>query len=490
MSELVLEKNFNLTGWSFAKLNDVCLKITDGTHKTPKYMDKGIRFISIANIRPFRFRSENYIRYISKQEHNEISKSVDPKTDDILLTKIGTLGYAKIVDWDWDFNIFVGLALLRPDQRILLPKYLEMIMNSPKIVQKVIDGSNGTGRKTLPLMNLRPIIIPIPPFPEQKRIMEKIDEILSRINSIKETLNVTHSELSKFYSSFLNQLFNGNLTETWRDEFSSKLKTSDLLIETILKKSKNKKTSNFDFTETSYLPNSWILCPLDNISKKITDGTHKTPKYIEKGVVFLSAKNILEQTISFEKIRFISKNEHKELIKRCNPEFGDVMLTKSGTIGRTAVVPENSVFSLFESVALIKCDLELINPEFLSHFLEFHVNKQSVLQTMKGVAVKHFHLEDIRKTKIPLPNLVEQEKILELLKKTHTQILFHKKSIKRLLDNLEKLQLTVLNQALEGKLVPQDPNDESAEIILQKIKQEKEQLKQKEKSKKRKKNVK
>ena len=124
MSELILERKNIPNNWTYATINNICNKVIDGPHKTPKYVNEGIRFISISNIKPFKFISKEYVRYISKHEHKEISKRIHPQKNDILLTKIGTIGYAKLVDWDWDFNIFVGLALLR-DQN-MDPMHIKM----------------------------------------------------------------------------------------------------------------------------------------------------------------------------------------------------------------------------------------------------------------------------------------------------------------------------------------------------------------------------
>ena len=85
---------------------------------------------------------------------------------------------------------------------------------------------------------------------------------------------------------------------------------------------------------------------LNEISSKITDGTHFTPTYVQKGIHFISVKDIHNGKINFEDTKYISVDEHRELIKRCNPEEGDLLITKSGTIGRMAIVPKKSFFHI------------------------------------------------------------------------------------------------------------------------------------------------
>jgi len=98
----------------------------------------------------------------------------------------------------------------------------------------------------------------------------------------------------------------------------------------------------------------WAEIELDEICYKITDGTHHTPNYTSSGVAFISVKDINDNKIDFSKCKYISREQHEALIKRCNPEKNDLLITKSGTIGRMAIVPEKPEFSLFVSVALIK----------------------------------------------------------------------------------------------------------------------------------------
>ena len=102
------------------------------------------------------------------------------------------------------------------------------------------------------------------------------------------------------------------------------------------------------------LPDGWVWAKLEQTSEKITDGTHRTPTYVDKGIAFISVKDIFDGKIGFENCKYISEEEHNNLIKRCNQEYLNILITKSGTIGRTAGVKTKRQFSLFVSEALIK----------------------------------------------------------------------------------------------------------------------------------------
>ena len=137
------------------------------------------------------------------------------------------------------------------------------------------------------------------------------------------------------------------------------------------------------------IPDSWEWCRLGEILDKWTDGTHSTPKYTESGVPFLSVKDISKGFIDFKNTKFISQDEHDELYKRCNAEYGDILLTKVGTTGIPVIVETNIEFSLFVSVALLKFNqIELYNKYILNLINSPLVNNQCIENT-KGVGNKN-----------------------------------------------------------------------------------------------------
>lgn len=151
---------------------------------------------------------------------------------------------------------------------------------------------------------------------------------------------------------------------------------------------------------------------LGKICHKITDGTHKTPAYQDSGIVFLSAKNIKNGTLSLADHKYISEEEHLELTKRCKPEAGDVMLSKSGSLGDAITVPNLPFsFSIFESLALIKPKRDILSAEYLQQYLNSPLSKRYFWSITSGIAVKHLHLVDLRKMPINLPSLAVQAQI-------------------------------------------------------------------------------
>lgn len=168
-------------------------------------------------------------------------------------------------------------------------------------------------------------------------------------------------------------------------------------------------------TEVGVIPNSWSIQRLANITTLIIDGTHHTPVYTSHGVPFLRVTDIQGE---FDETRFkhISVFEHEQLIKRCHPQNGDLLLSKNGTIGIPRVVDWDWEFSIFVSLALIKLKRECLNVHYLEQFFRSDFLAAQLAQRSKQGTVTNLHLEEIREILVPLPpSLKEQTAIANVL---------------------------------------------------------------------------
>ncbi len=156
------------------------------------------------------------------------------------------------------------------------------------------------------------------------------------------------------------------------------------------------------------MKSNYSVVSLNLLLEKLVDGTHHTPTYTQEGVKFISVTNITEHHIDFDDTKFISQEDHEKLIKRCNPEPGNILLTKIGSIGRAAVIPDDAPnFSIFVSVALLKANKK-VNSKYLCDFLNSNIAKVQFNRHLKGIGVPDLHLENIEQTQIILPDIDTQ----------------------------------------------------------------------------------
>ncbi|MDB9447385.1 restriction endonuclease subunit S [Anabaena sp. CS-542/02] len=264
------------------------------------------------------------------------------------------------------------------------------------------------------------------------------------------------------------------------------------------------------------LPVGWEWTRLDDICSKITDGVHKTPKYTECGIPFLSVTQLKNGMLDFSNTKYISPEEHEIYYQRCNPEKGDILICKVGsTIGVTTVVEVDIEFSIFVQLALIK--QIIVNPYYLKFVLLSDEVQNYIKENSVGSAMPYISLEKLKYIQVPLPPLAEQKRIVEKcdrlmslcdeIEKQHKQkqdsiVRMNEGAIAQLLssqnpddfrhhwericnnfdllysvpETIPKLRQAILQLAVMGKLVRQDPNDEPAAVLLERIKKQKEEL--------------
>lgn len=172
-------------GWAWEKLGNLTIIISDGTHKTPKYVPTGIPFLSVQNISGGKLDLSK-IKYISQAEHTELVKRIKPQKDDILICRIGTLGKAIRITWDFDFSIFVSLGLIRIVDASIVD-YIIRVINSPIGNNWIQENKVGGGTHTykINLGDIPNMLLPIPPLAEQQRIVAKIEELFAEIDKLK-----------------------------------------------------------------------------------------------------------------------------------------------------------------------------------------------------------------------------------------------------------------------------------------------------------------
>lgn len=426
--------------------------------------------------------------YISEEYFLEKLKNFEVLAGDIIMSCAGTIGETFIMPKNIEKGV-INQALMRIRNNKFVEKNFFLLVFNFLLKKISQDSSKGTAIANIPPFDIfKKLAFPLPPLEEQKRIVEKLDYFSEKINRLKALVEEVKTDIENRKISILDKAFKGELTAKWREKNSC----SDILelLENINKekiakwedecveaeKSGNKKPKKptlksvdemiVSEDESPYeIPDTWRWVKLENLSFKITDGAHKTPKYIEKGIHFISVKDIRDNKIYFDDTKFISESEHIELYKRCNPEYGDVLITKSGTIGRTAIVEVDFEFSLFVSVALIKNFKNIILSKYLSKNIEDYINKINVGSEIKGGVIKNYHITDIKEQKIPLPPLEEQKEIIRIL----DEILERENKISEILKMEEQINLlekSILNKAFRGELGTGNMNDVPALEML------------------------
>ncbi len=184
----------------------------------------------------------------------------------------------------------------------------------------------------------------------------------------------------------------------------------------------------------------------------ITDGTHKTPNYVETGIPFLSVKNISKGFFDLSDIKYISLEEHNKLIKRTKPEFGDILICRIGTLGKAIKISLEFEFSIFVSLGLLKPKVKIISDYLVyflnSCFIEGWINNK----VGGGTHTAKLNLNILKKCPIALPPLKEQKQIASHLDELSSHVKNLKQNYQAQIKDLQELKNSLLDKAFKGNL--------------------------------------
>ncbi len=192
--------------WEWVRFFNLCSVLTCGYASTPKYEKKGKIFISARNVKPYKFLLDNY-KFISEELYKKLTINAKPEKGDILLTRVGAgIGEATIINVDLDFAIYVSLTLIKLIKNGAIAKYILLYINSQFFRNLMIENTFGknTSQGNLNVKKLRELLIPLPPLKEQKRIVEKVENLMEICNLLEEKINISENISENLLKSFMN----------------------------------------------------------------------------------------------------------------------------------------------------------------------------------------------------------------------------------------------------------------------------------------------
>jgi type I restriction enzyme S subunit len=310
----------------------------------------------------------------------------------------------------------------------ILNNYLFKCFLSPMFDKYANDNDNSKG-VAYPAINddkFSKALIPLPPQKEQQRIVDRLEQILPELDKLYQyeaKLEALQKAFpKKMKDSILQYAIQGKLTEQIPEDGDARdlLKEIEKEKARLIKEGKIKKEKPLpEITEDEIpfeIPDNWCWVRLGELCSIITDGTHKTPNYVEKGIPFLSVQNISSGKFDLSKIKYITKEEHEKLVKRCNPEYGDLLFCRIGTLGKPIINTLNFEFSIFVSLALIKTIIKKLANYLVKYLcspgMEEWIDKNKI---GGGTHTNKINLRDLSLVPIPLPPLAEQQRIVERL---------------------------------------------------------------------------
>lgn len=170
--------------WDRVQLGRLCTQVSDGPHFSPNYVDDGVMFLSARNIKVDGWSLDD-AKYVSEEDYAEFNKRVIPEKGDVLYTKGGTTGIAKVVDLDERFQVWVHVAVLKLDKSVVMPHYVAYALNSIGCYEQSQLYTRGATNQDLGLTRMVKIFLALPPLEEQHSIIGWLDKETARLDSLK-----------------------------------------------------------------------------------------------------------------------------------------------------------------------------------------------------------------------------------------------------------------------------------------------------------------
>lgn len=394
-------------GWEWQTFNEVCTKITDGAHASPKIVEDGFPYVTVRDIDNKGYIDTINCKRISEEDFLSLKKgNCLPPVDSLLLSKDGTVGKVAQVTSDYDeFVVLSSLAIIVPDKELLLPEYLKYFLMSPEFQYFAIGSKTGAAIKRIVLRTIKNFNIPIAPLEKQKRIVEKLDALLTRIDTAIEHLQESLTLANALYASELACVF-GSGQDKWP------LRELNEVAEVARGKSKHRPRND----------------------KSLFGGEYP---FIQTGDVRNAKKYITNYSATYnEKGLQQSKLWSKDTI----------CLTIAANIGDVAILGMDACFP--DSVVGIS-SLEL-ETDYLYYFLT--TLQQQLDSKANAAAQKNINLKILSEIKIPVPTQDEQKSIVRQINEIDRLATKVKFEISEKITMMQQLKASILDSAFKGEL--------------------------------------
>lgn len=410
-------KQQKTNNWQTKKLGEVC-KLKNGfAFKSDNYLDNGIPVIRISDIKDGLIVPRNTV-YVS--EDSVYDNYIINENEIIVAMSGATTG---------KFGIYKSKEKAYQNQRvgkfdIIDKKQLDnnfLLHQLHSLKRQIEKDAYGGAQPNISSKKIEEMEIVLPPLETQQAIVSKIEELFSELDKGIAELKTAQQQLKTYRQSVLKSAFEGKLTN--------------------------------ENVKDGKLPDGWEIIKVIDVALKVTDGEHSTPRRTDNGYFLLSARNIQNGFLALDNVDYIPEDEYNRIIKRCNPEEGDILISCSGSVGRICRVPKNIEFGMVRSVALLKLDWKKFSSKYFEFLFQSPFLQKQIEKGKKATAQANLFLGPIKNLDLIIPSLNEQHRIVQEIESRLSVADKMEQSIQESLQKAEALRQSILKKAFCGELV-------------------------------------
>lgn len=357
---------------------------------------------------------------------------------DVLFARTGaTVGKTFLIRGEVPASVFASyLIKVRTEKAILNDLFLSYFFDSPDYWIQITENQSGIGQPNVNGTKLGKLTIPIPPLPEQRAIVARIEELFSELDHAVTSLHAAQAKLEVYRQAVLKKGFEVN------DDFQS--------------------------------------LTVEECCSDIVDCLHSTAKFKPSGFYCIDTTCIEDSKISFEKARFVDEETYLDRIRRLKPIENDILFSREGTVGKAVIVPPKIDLCLGQRMMMFRLKNEIM-PKFFQSYILSPGFKAQYKPLIGGTTSPHLNIRDIRKLIIPVFALETQNTIVQEIDSRLSVADKLAETIQTSLQKAEALRQSILKKAFEGRLLSEaevetcrkEADWEPAERLLERIKCEK-----------------
>lgn len=434
--------------WTETSIGEIAVYVQRG--KSPKYTDRSD--LPVINQKCIRWHGIDkvHVKYIHPDQWCKWGVERYLNEGDVLWnsTGTGTIGRACVYKDSYFKKAVVDshVTIVRFDRNNINPEYVFYFIASPFVQKKIEEMQSGsTNQVELGRGAIVETYIPLAPFNEQKRIVAKIEELFSELDKGLESLKTARQQLKIYRQAVLKHAFDGKLTANWRKK--------------------------------NGVEGDWKRMPLKDVIEEPKYGTSKKCGYEIHGTGVLRIPNITAGAVDASDLKFAEFAEDEA--KQYQLQEGDILTIRSNgsvaIVGQCALISQKDEHFLYAGYLIrLRPKQDLILPRFLLYVLSSHELRVQIENKAKSTSgVNNINSGEIKSLVIPICSIQEQKQIVAILDEQLTELDRTENDIDNHLEKSEALRQSILKRAFSGKLVGQNPKDEPASVLLERIRAEK-----------------
>jgi type I restriction enzyme, S subunit len=485
----VNKPNARPAGWGEGELGDLLALLIDYRGRTPKKLgmewgEGTIPALSAINVRPGSLDLSRTEHFGSDSLYRRWMTMGDPQRGDIIITTEAPLGNVAQIPDDERYILSQRVILLRPRSTVLHSDFLARLMRGSAFQQSLRANDSGSTVTGIRQSRLVRLPVPCPPLNEQRRIVAKIEALTARSRAAREALEQVPPLLERFRQSVLAAAFRGDLTAEWR-RLHPDVEPASVLLERIRAERQRRWGTKFEepeppsLTGLPELPAGWVWARLvDLLEAPLGNGLSIKGTDTPPGVASLKLSAMTDDGFDYTKVKYLpTEIGEVERLLVCEADFfvsrgnGSKDLVARGTLAQAPPFPV-----IFPDLMIrVRLADELRRSRWIPGIWPAPQIRRQVEARVKTTAgIWKISQTDLGLVAVPVPPLQEQVAAARALNVSLTWAGRQRELSEHALAGITRIDQSILAKAFRGELVPQDPNDEPASVLLDRIRAERE----------------